>query len=79
MPRPDFLGAAAEVIEQLVHQDEGWSIGQEGADRVAPRRDALFIMLGNDRERLLPAELPGDLAPGCSAFRFATRPASSDQ
>jgi hypothetical protein len=39
---------AADVVEQLVHQDQCRPIGEERSDRVAARCDSLGVVLGDD-------------------------------
>ncbi len=72
------LARLADVVHQLVHEDERRLAGEHLADDVAGRGDALGIMLGDGRERGFAAELPGDLAPGGLAVRLAVAAAAVD-
>jgi hypothetical protein len=56
---------SADVVHQLVHEDEtGLIFGKEAADGVAAGGFLRFLMLGNFFQGLLAADLPGDLGPG---------------
>ena len=72
------LAGAAHVVEQLVHEDERRLLGEHLPDHVAGRGDALLVVLGDHGERLLAAELPGDLAPGGPSGEALRSPAAVD-
>ena len=72
------LASAADVVQQLVHQDQRRPVRQHLADHVAGRGDAPRVVFRDRAKRLLPAELPGDFAPRRLPQRLALAAAAVD-
>ena len=74
--RKTGLSGTAHIVEKLVHQDERRLSGEHLPNYVPGWCDALLVVLGDGRKRLLAPELPGDFAPGGfpAGFAVATTP-----
>lgn len=78
LSREPALAAAAHVVHQLVEEDERrLPLGQHALDDVAARRDQLLLVLLNQLESFLPAELERDLTPRRLAERRAIAAAAT--
>src|SRR5271157_3232558 len=69
----------ADVVEQLVHQDQRGTVREKRLDHVAARSHSLLIVASHHVEGFGSAELPGDLSPGRVANRFAARAAPAGE
>ncbi len=61
------LTGAADVVHQLVRQDQGRTGREEGPDLLAARCHPLGVVLSYGGEGLGVPQLPGDLTPGRAA------------
>ena len=76
--RQPALAVAADVVHQLVHQDQAWPIvRKELADHVARRRRHLRLVLADVGKSLCAAQLKRDLAPGRAPERRAIAAAAA--
>lgn len=65
-------------MQQFIHQHEHRAIGQHLADHVAGGCDPLRIVLRNDGQSLLAAQLPGHFGPGRLAYRLTVAAAAAE-